>query len=105
MQTGSRLNLQKELEEILGSKNVYFQPPESIKVKYPCIIYYLADTKRFHADNLTYDYDFCYEVTLVGKDEDFETIDKIQTHFEKCAYDSHYISDNMYCDAFRIYYN
>lgn len=104
MQTDSRLNLQRELEELLGSKNVYFQPPESVKIKYPCIIYYLTNTKRFHADNLTYDYDFCYEVTLVSKDEDFEMIDKIQTHFEKCAYDNHYISDNMYCDAFRIYY-
>lgn len=105
MQADSRLGLQRELEEILGSKNVYFQPPESVKVKYPCIIYYLTDAKIFYADDVTYNYDFCYEVTLVSKDEDLETIDKIQTHFKKCSYDSHYISDSMYCDAFRIYYN
>ena len=35
----SRLNLQDKLEEVLGSKQVYFQPPESLKLKYPCIVY------------------------------------------------------------------
>ena len=30
----SRLKLQTMLEEILGSRNVYFNPPESVKMKY-----------------------------------------------------------------------
>lgn len=101
----SRIALQKELEQILTNKNVYFQPPESIKVNYPCIIYYLTDVKSFYADDVTYDYDHCYEVTYISKTEDFKIIDEIKTHFKKCIYDSHYIYDNMYCDAFKIYYD
>ena len=34
-----RNDLQKLLVEVLGSKNVYFQPPESVKMKYPAIVY------------------------------------------------------------------
>ena len=35
----SRPNLQAKLEEILGNKNVYFQPPESLKLNFPAIVY------------------------------------------------------------------
>ena len=35
----SRLNLHNSLIEALGTKSVYFQPPESVKLVYPCIIY------------------------------------------------------------------
>ena len=34
-----RLALHELLCEKLGSRNVYFQPPESIKMKYPAIVY------------------------------------------------------------------
>ena len=30
----SRLELQSKFEELLGSRNVYYQPPESIKMSY-----------------------------------------------------------------------
>ena len=47
----SRLDLQTFLEEILESRNVYFQPPESVKMKYPAIVYALDDIENVHADN------------------------------------------------------
>ena len=34
-----RLELQSELEKILGSRNVYYQPLPSLKLQYPCIVY------------------------------------------------------------------
>ena len=42
------------LDEILRSlaPNVYFQPPETIKIKYPCIIYSLDDYDTRFADTL-----------------------------------------------------
>ena len=36
---GTRLELQNKLEELLGSRHVYFQPPESVKMEYPAIKY------------------------------------------------------------------
>ena len=34
-----RLDLQGLLEELLESRNVYYKPPESIKMQYPAIRY------------------------------------------------------------------
>ena len=34
-----RLELDADLRALLGSTNVYFQPPETKKLKYPCFIY------------------------------------------------------------------
>ena len=39
----TRLELDEELVKILGSKNVYFQPPESLKLNYPAIVYSLSN--------------------------------------------------------------
>ena len=40
-----RLDLQKLLVELLGSDNVYFQPPPSVQMNYPAIVYKLDDEK------------------------------------------------------------
>ena len=39
----TRYELHEFLCEILGSRNVYFQPPESVKMKYPAIVYERTD--------------------------------------------------------------
>ena len=36
-----RVDLGNKLKEILGSNNVYFQPPDNLKMVYPCIRYRL----------------------------------------------------------------
>ena len=50
----NRLDLHKIFQDILGSKNVYFQPPESIKMKYPAIKYSLDDIDKLSGDNIAY---------------------------------------------------
>ena len=47
-----RITLHNKLVEILGTKNVYFQPPP--KLNYPCIKYELGSQKRMHANNNNY---------------------------------------------------
>jgi len=49
-----RIQLHHKLEEILGTKLVYFQPPESTKMQYPCIRYNLAKVPVQHADDKAY---------------------------------------------------
>ena len=51
---GQRLDLQTELEELLGSRNVYFQPPESLRMNYPCIRYTRSSGETTFADNKPY---------------------------------------------------
>ena len=70
----SRLDLQTFLEELLESKNVYFQPPESVKMKYPAIVYTLDDIENVHADNRVYSSHRHYSVTVIDYDPDLSLI-------------------------------
>ena len=45
----NRLDLQALLEDLLGSRNVYYQPPESVKMNYPAIVYALEDIENTFA--------------------------------------------------------
>ena len=74
----SRLSLHAIFEEILGSKNVYFQPPGSIRMQYPCIVYKLDDIPEKYADNENYISNYCYNVTLIDSDPDTDYVDKIK---------------------------
>ena len=50
----NRLELQAKLEAVIGNKNVYFQPPASIKLTYPCVIYSIGSGEANHADDKVY---------------------------------------------------
>ena len=47
----TRLELQSKLEELLGSRHVYYQAPESVKMEYPAIRYSRSDIDVDHADD------------------------------------------------------
>lgn len=100
----SRLNLQTKLEEILGSRNVYYQPPASVKMKYPAIVYRRKDIDTRFANNVVYMQSSSYEVVLIDKNPDSEFVDKI-LRLPYCSYDRHYTSDNLNHDVFTIYNN
>ena len=52
----TRYELHEFLCEILGSRNVYFQPPESVKMKYPAIVYERTEIKNRFANDAVYIY-------------------------------------------------
>lgn len=99
----SRTDLQKILEEKLGSKNVYFQPPESVKLKYPCIIYSLNRLYNTFADDEVYNQSRGYRVTVLDKNPDSPIMDRV-SKMQMCTFDRHYTSDNINHWAFTIYY-
>lgn len=99
----NRIELQTLLEELLGSRNVYFQPPENIKLKYPCILYELNDFDTRKADDLDYLRNRRYTVTLIHRDPDNELIDAIQD-LQYCDMDRVFISDNLYHYVFTLYF-
>ena len=49
-----RLQLQSKLEEVIGSRNVYFQPPETMRLEYPCIVYFKNALPVNYANNKIY---------------------------------------------------
>lgn len=103
-QMDKRLKLHSELEEILGSKNVYFQPPENVKIKYDAIIYKRSTPSVIHADNKSYLFTQAYEVTTVTLDPDTDLMEKIITHFSTVRPGRHYVSDNLNHDTCTVYY-
>lgn len=100
---GKRTDLQTVLEDILGSKNVYFQPPESIKMKYPCIVYQRSTGDTNFADNVPYTFTVRYQVIYIDKNPDSDVLDKI-AQLPQCVYDRHYTSDNLNHDSFNLYF-
>ena len=99
----SRLELQTQLEEILDSRNVYYQPPESIKLKYPCVIYELSDIDSVHADNKKYINNKLYQLTLIDEDPDSGLLESILS-LPKCRFDRSFSSDDLNHFVFSIFY-
>ena len=101
----SRIDLQTNLEAVLGSRNVYFQPPESLKLKYPCIVYNLATIETINADNKNYLLLNRYTVTLIHTDPDNDVKTDILNSFRNVSMDTVYTKDNLYHYVYDLYYN
>ncbi len=99
----NRLELQALLEELLGSRNVYYQPPESISMNYPAIVYSLNDIENRFANNGVYDQALSYQLTLIDEDPDTE-IKGIISRLPMCTFDRHFRSDNLNHYVFTIYF-
>ena len=100
---GSRLELQHDLESILESKNVYFQPPETIKLKYPCIIYSRNSERIKFANDRPYNKYKQYKIMVIDKNPDSVIPDKIST-LPMCSFDRIYTVDNLNHTIYNIYY-
>lgn len=100
---GSRIELQAKLEELLGSRNVYYQPPMDLKMGYPAIVYSKSDIRFTHADNSVYTSNKCYECIVIDRKPDNNVIEKL-SHLPYCRFSRHYKADNLNHDVFIIYY-
>lgn len=99
----SRLELHESLCEILGSRNVYYNPPASVKMKYPAIVYSRSDIDNDHANNAVYIQKTCYDVTVVDPDPDSEFV-TIVAKLPLCRFSRHYVADNLHHDVFTLYF-
>lgn len=98
-----RPNLHTELVELLGNKNVYFQPPPTVQMHYPAIVYSRSNINAKYANNAVYTNDVAYQIIVIDKDPDSEIVMRV-ANFPKCRFDRHYVSDNLNHDVFTIYY-
>lgn len=99
----SREELHEKLVAILGSRNVYFQPPETLKMSYPAIRYARVPMKNNFADNVVYKQSQQYEITLIDYDPESVFLGPL-SKMPTCRHDRHYQSDNLNHDVFTIYY-
>lgn len=99
----SRIELQSLLEDILGSRQVYYQPPESIKMRYPAIVYSLSKVENRPANDSAYLQSRAYDVILIDEDPDSEIADTM-TKLPMCRFDRCYRSENLNHFSFTLYF-
>ena len=98
-----RISLQVELERLAG-RNVYFQPPASVQLVYPCVIYNLSAGYTKHADDSVYTYTNRFELIFIYRKPNIEIIEQVLRTFPMCSVSRVYIADNLYHYAFNLYY-
>ena len=100
---GTRLELQAKLEAVLGSDAVYFQPPPSIRMVYPCIVYELARISTSFADNNSYGLERQYQLTIITNNPDSDLPMQV-AGLSRCRHDRHFVTENLNHDIFSMYY-
>lgn len=100
----SRLNLHEEFCKLLQSKFVYFDPPETVKMGYPCIRYVKGSPDILRANNRLYKGTEQYTVTVIDKDPDSTIADTLLKHFQMCRIDRRYKADGLNHTVLTIYY-
>lgn len=119
---GLRENLHEVLVEILAQGNldrnevgdlvlgadiaerVYFQPPETVKLRYPCIIYELSGIDTRKANNNLYNAKKRYSLTLITRDPDTGYPDLILKSLKYCRLTRSFQMDNLNHYVFELYY-
>lgn len=98
-----RLEFHSKLVSIPGVKKVYFQPPASINLEYPCIIYSRSRGDFQYADNGSYIFRQAYDVTVIDRDPDSGILEHIRS-FPMVVSDRSFRVDNLNHDTFTIYF-
>lgn len=98
-----RLELHDYLIEKSGTPNVYFQPPENLRLIYPAVVYARNNVSTQYADNLPYKTTPGYSVIVIDEDPD-SVIVKNLMQLPCCRWNRHYAADNLNHDEFTLYY-
>lgn len=99
-----RLTLHEEFCELLGTRNVYFQTPEPVKMQYDAIRYALGGKDLKHANNKIYKTVNKYEGVIITRDPDTTLPDELLARFEMCSLGRPYTADNLNHYPFTLYY-
>lgn len=98
-----RIQFHEILVNLFGNDNVYYRPPENLKMQYPCIRYKKENIVSTHADNISYRKTDRYQITVIDKKPDNEVIEKI-LDLPMSSFETHYESDNLNHDVIVVYY-
>ena len=99
----SRTDLQNKLEVLLESRNVYYQPPATVMMNYPAIVYSRKRIESKFANDAKYSKMNCYELIVIDGKPDNPVIDKL-LDLPYSSSDRHYTADNLHHDVITLYY-
>jgi hypothetical protein len=98
-----RLELQTLLEGVLGTRNVYFQPPSNVQMQYPCIVYAHDNAKTEFAGNNPYSRTKRYQVTVISRDPDTLVPDDV-AQLPLSNLNRIFTADNLHHYVFNLYF-
>lgn len=99
----TRLDLHELLCELVESRHVYFSPPASIQMMYPCIVYEVIGCQNDYADNLKYRNHRRWSVTYITTDPD----DTVHNRLDELQYSNPgnpFVADGLYHFPYTIYF-
>lgn len=103
-----RLLFDEKLRELQiqanGYQHTYFEPPESVRMQYDAVVYEKTAMNVRRANNRSYSVRDGYKVTVISRDSETPLPRMIQEHFERCAPERPFVTDNLYHFPFTIYY-
>lgn len=103
-----RLKLDRELrgllQDTLDCGQIYYQPPENVRMQYPAIVYKQNTMNVRYANDRSYHIRDEYQVIAISDDPESPLPRAIQEHFSLCAPGRKYMADNLYHFPFTIYY-
>ena len=98
---GQRADLHTLLLSIVP--NVYFQPPPSVQMQYPCIVYARSDRNVDHANNKPYKHVKQYEVTVIDRDPDSTIPDQV-AELPMCSFRRFFTAENLNHDVYELFF-
>lgn len=97
-----RTKLHEDLVEVLGNPHVYFQPPPTLLMEYPCIRYELdAKDVRYSNDRPYLVFDR-YSVVIMDFDPDSELVNRMM-ELPYCRFNRKYKADQLCHYVFDCY--
>ncbi len=99
-------DLRAQLYLIHDTENVYYDPPESIRMDFPCFRFELNNFDVSHADNKAYSKKPRWAVTYITRDiEEIEQVaEEMLEHFKYCNFDTSFRADNLEHAVFNLYF-
>lgn len=83
--------------------HVYHNPPKTLVMKYPCIVYKMTGIPDEHADNLRYFEHREWQLTVIDPDPDSKLREKV-AQLKWCRFVRSYVYDNLHHFVFTLNY-
>lgn len=97
-----RIELSERLHKIRD--NVYFQPDENTRMKFPCIEYSFDGEAINKADNHEYVGHARYSIIDIYKSPSSKKYKEIKEAFLFISFSNQYIADGLYHDVYTLYF-
>lgn len=92
------LGFQEAVDE---EPHAYFQPPESVKMQYPCFVYHRANDEIIHGNDRPYLKKEVYEVTYITREAE-PILPEAMKGLPNVSFNRRYAAENLNHFAFTV---